>query len=276
MLRGLCCSIAILGLFLAVEPDPLAPDPESSRPIAAKDSVFMEEMTWMEIRDAMRAGKTTAIIATGGLEQNGPYLATGKHNIILRGTTDAIARKLKNALVATIVPYVPEGDLDPPTLHMKYPGSISLTEETYERLLTDLCTSMKVHGFKNIVLIGDSGGNQDGMKAVAANLNAKWDTTKTKVQFIPEYYDYAAVAEWLKQQGINEVFEGIHDEFAISALMMAVDPESIRARQRIAAGQFRINGIELAPVEKTIEWGKRIIEFRADATVKAIRAATGE
>lgn len=273
MFRGLCSIAAIVGLSLAAVQDPTAPDPESPRPIPASNTVFMEEMTWMEIRDAMRDGKTTAIIATGGLEQNGPYLATGKHNIILRGTTEAIARKLNNALVATIVPYVPEGDLDPPSLHMKYPGSISLSEETYQRLLIDLCRSMKANGFRNIVLIGDSGGNQDGMKAVAASLNSKWDTTKTKVHFIPEYYNYAAVADWLKQHGINEQFEGIHDEFAISALMMAVDPESTRATARIAANKFRINGIELAPVEKTAEWGKRIIEFRADATVKAIQKA---
>ena len=91
------------------------------------DSVFIEQLTWMEVRDAMKAGKTTVIIPTGGVEQNGPYLATGKHNYILRATTEAIARKLGNALVAPIVVFVPEGDIDPPSLHMKYPGTISLT-----------------------------------------------------------------------------------------------------------------------------------------------------
>lgn len=273
MVRGLCSVASLLGVLIFIVPDPTAPDPESARPIPAKETLFMEEMTWMEVRDAMRAGKTTAIIATGGVEQNGPYLATGKHNIILRGTTEAIARKLGDALIATIVPYVPEGDLEPASLHMKYPGSISLTEDTYRRLLTDLCKSMKANGFRHIVLIGDSGGNQEGMKAVAADLNSKWDTTKNTVHFVPEYYNYAAVGEWLKQQGIKEEFEGIHDEFAISALMMAVDPESTRANSRIATNQFRINGIELAPIEKTAAWGRRIIEFRAEATVKAIRAA---
>ena len=80
------------------------PAPDAKRPIEALDSVFIEELTWMEVRDALKAGKTTVIIPTGGVEQNGPYLATGKHNYVLRATTEAIARKLGNALVASTSP----------------------------------------------------------------------------------------------------------------------------------------------------------------------------
>src|SRR3954471_18594501 len=54
------------------------------RPIAALDSVWTEELTWMEIRDALKAGKTTGLILTGGVESNGPHLATGKHNFVLK------------------------------------------------------------------------------------------------------------------------------------------------------------------------------------------------
>ena len=159
-------SFGFLSLFFAAVPDPTSPDPNSPRPIEAVDSVFIEELTWMEVRDAIKAGKTTVIIPTGGVEMNGPYLATGKHNYILRATTEAIARKLGNALVAPIVAFVPEGDIEPATQHMRYPGSISLTEETYERLLTDICASLRAHGFAHIVLIGDSGGNQDRKSVV--------------------------------------------------------------------------------------------------------------
>jgi creatinine amidohydrolase/Fe(II)-dependent formamide hydrolase-like protein len=247
------------------------PKPDAPRPIDVHDSVWIEELTWMEVRDAMKAGKKTVIIPTGGVEQNGPYLATGKHNYVLKATGEAIARKLGDALVAPIVPFVPEGDIDPPTVHMKYPGTITLTEETYERLLTDICASFKTHGFEHIVMIGDSGGNQTGMKAVAAKLNEKWAGGKSRVHFIPEYYDYPNVTKWLKQQGIVEKDEGFHDDFAITSIIMTVDPMAVRMKQRIAAGKFSINGIELAPAEKTIEWGKKIVDLRAEATVKAIK-----
>lgn len=254
-------------------PDPVKPDPESPRLIAGRDTVFIEDMTWMEVRDALRAGKTTVIVATGGVEQNGPYLVTGKHNVVLKATTEAIARKLGSTLVAPIVPFVPEGDIDPPSQHMKYPGTISVSEDTFERLLTDICNSLKTHGFSDVILIGDSGGNQAGMKKVAEQLNAKWKPHKCTARFIPEYYDFGAVAKWLEQQGIRQVPEGLHDDFAMTAMMMAVDPESVRTRQRIAVNRFTINGVDLAPVEKTIEWGRKIIDFRAEMTIKAYRAA---
>ncbi len=260
------------GLLAAQAPRALTPDPNAPRPIDALDSVFIEELTWMEVRDALKAGKTTALVATGGVEQNGPYLATGKHNVVLRATTEAVARKLGNALVAPVVAFVPEGDIDPPTGHMKYPGTISLTEDTYQRLLTEICASLRAHGFEHVVLLGDSGGNQKGMKEVAERLNARWKG-KGRGHFVPEYYDYPAVAKWLEQQGIKQTDEGLHDDFAMTAQMMAVDPTTVRMKQRIAAKKFTINGVELAPAEKTIEWGKKIVEFRAEATVKAIRRA---
>ena len=270
-----------LALFIgaplpAATPDPISPDPNTARPIDAVDTVFIEDMTWMEIRDAMRDGKRTVIVATGGVEQNGPYLVTGKHNVVLRATTESVARQLGDALVAPIVPFVPEGDFDPPTIHMKYPGTISVSEETFVSLLRDICESLRTHGFEHIVLIGDSGGNQMGMQNVAKRLSAKWGDGKTRVHYVAEYYNFDAVTEWLESQGIKQTPEGFHDDFAMTAMMMAVDPSSVRMKQRIDAGKFRINGVELAPAEKTIQWEKRIVDFRARATVKAIRAAIGK
>jgi creatinine amidohydrolase len=276
MWRILTPAVLLLAVFAAPLPDPVNPDPNTPRPIDAVDSVFIEDLTWMEIRDAMKGGKDTVIVATGGVEQNGPYLVAGKHNIILKATTEAIARKLGNTLVAPIVPFVPEGAIDPPDSHMKYPSTISVTEETFASLLTDICGSLRAHGFKRIILIGDSGGNQAGMKNVTAALNAKWKGDRSTVYFIPEYYDFAGVAKWLEKQGIKQTDEGLHDDFAMTAMMMSVDPSSVRTKQRIAAGKFRINGVDLAPAEKTIEWGRKIVDFRAEQTVKLIRAATNQ
>ncbi len=273
MWRCLPLTLLALAFFAPQLPDPVNPDPNTPRPIEAVDSVFIEDLTWMEVRDALRDGKDTVIVATGGVEQNGPYLVAGKHNIILRATTEAIARKLGKTLVAPIVPFVPEGSIDPPDSHMKYPSTISVTEQTFASLLTDICGSLRAHGFKRIILIGDSGGNQAGMKQVAADLNAKWQGDRTRVYFIPEYYDFTAVSAWLEEQGIKQTPEGLHDDFAMTAMMMSVDPQSVRAKERMAAGKFQINGIDLAPAEKTIQWGRKIVAFRADQTVKAIHKA---
>ena len=274
MSRLAVCAVLVCAVsFLTAQRSAIRPDPNGPRPIAAHDSVFIEELTWMEVRDAIKAGKTTALVATGGVEQNGPYLATGKHNVILRAATESIARKLGDTLVAPIVAFVPEGNIDPPSGHMKYPGTISVSEDTFQRLLTDICASLQAHGFRRIILIGDSGGNQDGMKAVARKLDAQWKEKKTRVHFIAEYYDYPGVKKWLDAQGLKQKNEGLHDDFAITAQMMVVDPTTVRMKERIAADRFRINGVELAPAEKTIAWGKKIIEFRTEQTIKAIRKA---
>jgi creatinine amidohydrolase/Fe(II)-dependent formamide hydrolase-like protein len=275
-------TLLLVGLALAVpfqtpKPSPVAPDPNTPRPIEAVDTVFIADMTWMEVRDAMKAGKDTVLIASGGVEQNGPYLVADKHQVVLRATTDAIARKLGNALVAPLVNLVPEGDIDPPTEHMKYPSTVSVSEDTYRRLLTDICSCYRTHGFKHIVMIADSGGNQAGMKAVAEHLTAKWKDGKSRVYYIPEYYNYGDVKKWLEDQGVKQTDEGLHDDFAITAIMMTGDPSSVRMKQRVAAGKFKINGIDLAPADKTIEWGKKVVDFRADVAVKAIRkTVTGD
>ncbi len=272
--------LSVLGLFTVGAANFLyaqatTPDPETPRVLDAHDTVFLEEMTWLEVRDAIRAGKTTAIIPTGGIEQNGPYLALGKHNYILQATTDRIARMLGDALVAPIVSFVPEGNIDPPSGHMLYPGTISVTEETFRALLRDIARSLRAHGFLNIILIGDSGGNQDGMRAVADQLSAAWAEDETEIHFIPEYYDNPLWNQWLELRGIQQVDEGLHDDVRHSAIMMTVDPTTVRMEQRIAQGMFSINGVALEPSDLTIELGWELVEYQATITANAIRMAIG-
>jgi creatinine amidohydrolase/Fe(II)-dependent formamide hydrolase-like protein len=279
-LQARFCAVFLFGVLPAAaqvgaSPAAVNPDPNTPRPIAAYDSVFIDQLTWMEVRDALRAGKTTAIIATGGIEQSGPYLATGKHNYVLRATTEAIARKLGNALVAPIVPFVPEGNIDPPSGHMRYPGTVGVRPETFKLLLADIASCLRTQGFEHIILIGDHQANQPGLKEVAESLSAKWAGGRTTIHYIPEYYNNEAMHRFLEAHGIHEVDEGLHDEFGITAVMMSVDPNSVRASQRIRAGKFSINGVKLSPTAKTIAAGKQVVEYRAAVTVEAIRKSIG-
>ena len=244
----------------------------SERPIEALNSVWIEELTWMEVRDLLAAGTNTAIISTGGIEQNGPYVATGKHNYVLQGTCESIARSLGNALCAPIVKLVPEGDIDEPSGHMRYPGTISLRQETFEAVLDDVASSLRAHGFEHIVFIGDSGGNQSGMENVAAALNERW--YDAHAHFIPEYYRYGGGDFLERELGIVETEDdGIHDSFGITSLMMVVDPTVVRYEQRVDAGLARINGVPIAPKEETIEIGKKLMAYRTALTVEKIRAS---
>lgn len=251
---------------------------DTPNPLTPPDTVWIEEMTWMDVRDAFRAGKTSVIISTGGIEPNGPWLALGKHNYVLRANCDAIARKLGNALCAPIVPFVPEGSLDPKSGHMTTIGTISLEESTFQALLTDIVRSYKMHGFANIILIGDSGGNQNGMKTVANTLHAEW-RGKPAVVHIPEYYAYSTVAKLLVDLGVTKEgarTDALHDDPGISLNMFMTDPASVRWEQRVKAGKAAIDGVSLADTARNLEIGRKIVEMRAANTVAAIRKALAE
>ena len=242
-----------------------------TRPIDMHDTVWIEDLTMLEVRDLLKAGKTTALILTGGIEENGPYLTTGKHNNVLRVTGDAIARRLGNALVAPIVTLEP-GNPE----RIRTPGTVLLSQETYRAVLTDMATSLKTQGFKNIFLLGDSGGNIKPMQEVADALSAKWkgDPAGARIFSVPEYYNYGEVEEFEKTAlGIHEQMEGLHDDYYISAIIAVHDPNGVRMPERMKAGKFAINGVSLAPIEKTVENGKKIIAFRTEKTVAAIRKA---
>jgi creatinine amidohydrolase len=262
---------------------PAAPDLNAPRPIDARDSVWIEELTWMEVRDAIKAGKTTAIVPTGGMEQNGPYVATGKHNYVLQATAEAIARRLGDALVAPIVKFVPEGRIDPPSGHMRFHGTISLSDATFVALLTDIVSSLKQHGFKNLVLIGDSGGNAGGMQKVADALNAEWAKSGVHVYHVREYYESDMWSfDYLKQIGVKQLPDvksasraGIHDDYHYESIIMTVDPAHVRMKERQAKKLFSINSVDMNPPEKTIENGRKLVEYRTGITVAAIRKAVG-
>lgn len=240
------------------------------RPIDMHDSVWIENLTMLEVRDQIKNGKSTALVLTGGIEENGPYLTTGKHNNVLKATGESIARRLGNALVAPIVTLEP-GNPARPNLS---PGTIVLSRETYKAMLTDIATSLRSQGFKDIFFLGDSGGNMRPMTEVAQALNADWKGERAVAYVIPEYYNYADVEKFEEEVlGIHEKLEGYHDDYYISSIIATVDTNGIRMAERRKAGKFVINGVPLDPIEKTIANGKRIVEFRTDATVAAIKKA---
>ncbi len=138
------------------------------------DSVFVEDLTWTELRDVIQRGWTTIVLPTGGTEQNGPHMALGKHNVRARILSERIARTLGKTLVAPVLAYVPEGGLAPPTGHMRFAGTITLSEQAFQSVLESGARSLRLHGFRDIVLLGDSGSNQPGQRAVAARLNRQW------------------------------------------------------------------------------------------------------
>jgi creatinine amidohydrolase/Fe(II)-dependent formamide hydrolase-like protein len=227
------------------------------------------------VRDAIRAGKTTVIISTGGMEPNGPWIATGKHNFVLQSNCEAIARKMGNALCAPIVKFVPEGNIDPPSSHMTTWGTMSMREETFRAMLADMVHSLKMHGFKVIIMIGDSGGNQAGQRYVADSLTKIWSGDPI-VAHVQEYYTYAVAAKYMEDHGIKDdtsKAEHLHDDPIIALNIFNTNPKFIRWAERKKVGKATINGTNLADSAKSAALAKEIVNFRAQYTIDAINKA---
>jgi creatinine amidohydrolase/Fe(II)-dependent formamide hydrolase-like protein len=240
------------------------------RPIDMHDTVWIEDLTMLEVRDLIKAGKTSALVLTGGIEENGPYLTTGKHNNVLRATGESIARRLGNALVAPIVTLEPGN----PARQNLSPGTIVLSPATYKAVLSDIATSLRSQGFTDVFFLGDSGGHLKPAEEVAAALNAEWKGQGAVAYHVPEYYNYAEVEKFEQDAlGIHEKLEGLHDDYYITSIIATVPTDGIRMPERRKAGKFVINGVPLDPIDKTIANGKKIVAFRTDAAVAAIKKA---
>jgi creatinine amidohydrolase/Fe(II)-dependent formamide hydrolase-like protein len=155
--------------------------------------VFLEEMTWTEVRDALKAGRTTILVPIGGTEQSGPYIALGKHNVRVKVLSGRIAEGLGTALVAPVIAYVPEGSIQPPTGHMRFPGTITIPESVFEQTLESAARGFRLHGFRDVVFLGDHGDYQKSIRKAVETLNREWAGTSTRAHAIDEYYRAATV-----------------------------------------------------------------------------------
>ena len=237
------------------------------------DTVFLEELTWVEVREMIDNGKTVVIIPTGGTEQNGPHMFLGKHNYIIRYTAEQMARRLGNALVAPVLQYVPEGDYNREGFGEK-PGVITNPAPTFTKVLESAARSLQAHGFEDILIIGDSGGNQGGMEAAADNVNADWSGTGSRVFALRDYYavgrdNYRA---WmLAQFGYGPETVGGHAGISDTSQVLAVYPAGIRMEKRAPLGGSPDSGVSGDPTKATADIGRMGLEFKINAGLAQYR-----
>jgi creatinine amidohydrolase len=237
---------------------------------AVPASVYIEDLTWNELRDLVAQGKTTVIVPIGGTEQNGPHMAIGKHNVRVKLLAGKIAAALGNALVAPVIAYVPEGRLDPPTGHMRFPGTITVPEDAFRETIEYAARSFKQHGFRDIVFLGDHGSYQNDEAAIAQRLDREWAATPVRVHAILEYYQASehGLASLLESRGYPAGEVGTHAGLADTSLMLALDPSLVRA-DRLKPGE----GDDGDPSRASAELGKFGVDLIIGKTVDAIKQA---
>jgi creatinine amidohydrolase len=244
--------------------------PAGLGPTSPPDTLFIDELTWEETRDLMKAGKTTVIVPTGGTERNGYHMALGKHNVIVSYAANAIARRLGNALIAPVIQYVPEGNVD-----RQNAGAISLPSPAYDQLLDAAARSLEAHGFREILFIGDSGGNQAGMRAVANALNEEWKGRRVRAFALTDYYeqgrnDYRA---WLlATYKYDDKIVGSHAGISDTSQLLFVKPSAVRKDRIQPWGGPADSGVSGDPTKATARIGEKGIEFKVAAGLRQYAA----
>jgi len=231
--------------------------------VPVPNSVFLEELTWVEVRDAIDSGKTTIIVPTGGTEQNGPHMVLGKHNFLVTYKAGEFAKQLGNALVAPAIAYVPEGEINPPTSHMRFAGTISIPQDVFVQVLEYTARSFRQHGFLDIVFIGDSGGNQTGQQVVAQLLNEEWASTDVRVHHITAFYPGRG-DDWVVSQGVSAEDVGGHAGTHDTSSLMYLNPSMLRFDKMLPGRNGDGQGHTGDPAKSTALFGQQILQMQID------------
>lgn len=237
------------------------------------DTVELASMTQSALHAARAAGFSTVIVPTGGLEQNGPHMILGKHDYLVAHAARRIARTLGRTLVAPVIPFVPEGDYDPPSGHLRFPGTIGVPDSVLAGVLEGVARRLKAAGFTTIVFIGDHGQSQPVQAGVAARLSHEWATAGVQVAQIATYYTAPEQAVTLRQEGFSDAEIGQHASVVDTSEMLAVHPAGVYlGRYRPPSFRLEDTGVYGDPTRSGAALGERLIRMRIDAAVREIRA----
>jgi creatinine amidohydrolase len=229
------------------------------------------DMTWIEVRDAIRAGRRTVIVPSGGLEQNGPHMAIGKHDYIVAWAARRIAAGLGDALVAPVVSYVPQGDYDPPTGNMIFPGTIGVPDDVFAATLEGIARSLRHAGFDTICFIADHGPSIGPQTQVADKLTAEWGSAGPKVIAVNAYYADVAETAYLRAQGEPDTAIGEHATIADTSELMAVHPAAVDLTRLPAhASSWASLGINGDPRRATVTRGEAMMDLKVNAAIAQI------
>lgn len=249
--------------------------PQSTLTAPMPNTVDMADMTWVDVRSAIDHGYTVAIVPTGGIEQNGPHMVLGKHDYIVHKTANRIARELGRALVTPVVSFVPEGDYDPPSGNMMFPGTLGVPESVFAQVLEGIARSLKSAGFKTICFIGDHGGNQAAQAAVAAKLTREWAGQAMTVLHVADYYNVdEPQKKYLREKGKTPAMIGDHAGLIDTSELLASHPQGVDLT-RLATLPLRSEptGHSGDPMHASAEYGAALLEIKINAALRQIRAA---
>ena len=196
----------------------------------------VQDCNWMQLEEYLR-GDDRIVLPFGSIEQHA-YLSLGVDMIL----SERVAVEAAEPLGVPVMPSLPYG-ITP--YFAAYPGSPTLSVETYQSVVRDLLDSLYGQGFRRFVLVNGHGGNDPGGAAADAwkrdhpDAQAVWHNwwngprTWEVVQSIDSDASHASWLEnfpWTRLDGVTPPPE--RKPMADVSGMRETDPVELRAQLR--------------------------------------------
>ncbi len=257
--------------------------------------IILEEMSWVEVDEAIKSGRDTVIIASGVVEQHGPQLPLNTDTVLGHYGCVEIAKKMKTVLVGPPINFGVTWNL------RDFPGTIHLRDETFIQFLIDYTDSLIRAGFKNIIYLCQHGSNKSALEAIVHRYNL--DQKKARVMYF---------APWIyAPEGLGTLFSrevGFHANETETSMMLHVAPDLVQMDKaegiveipdappirdksyrfliqvnspttelgRGGAWSITDTGAFGTPSKATKEFGERLVEGYIDNIVKDLKVILGE
>jgi len=222
------------------------------------------------------AARTIAVLPVAATEQHGPHLPLSVDTVLVNGIVAAALPHLASDLKVLFLPTQAVG-LSPE--HARFPGTLTLKNETILRLWTDLGESVAAAGVKKLVLFNAHGGNVSVMDLVARDLRARLNMLVYSVSWFN--------LPLLDEQGndASAQFSPVEHRFGIHAgdietsMMLALDPAHVdmsQAQHFASAAQARSTQFDILGNGKSAKLGWQMQDYNPAGAVGNAAAATAD
>jgi creatinine amidohydrolase len=239
-------------------------------------AVDLYTLSWPEVRQEIEAGRDTIVLSFGAVEQHGHHLPLGTDSIF----GDELGRALAERLDAIHAPTVRVGCS---RHHLAFPGTMSIEEETFERMVGDIVRGWAGHGFRRIVLLPTHGGNFAPLTGAVERLGPIEGVNVIAVGDLSVLME--ATLGLGPELGVSSAESGVHSGEWETSMMLSLHPELVRMDRAVAGytgdlpsglERFLGEGIHVLtdtgvfgdPTHATADNGKKYVERLVDLTVE--------
>jgi creatinine amidohydrolase len=209
-------------------------------------SRYFIELTQPEIAAQLKA-HPLVILPAGSVEQHGPHLPTGTDIFAANVIAHAVAERMDGLVL-------PGGPLGVTPLHMAYEGTISLSPDTYIRLVTDTCAATAKHGARDLLILNWHEGNIPPLALAADAIHRQFGMTVVTVQ-----------ACYVAEEMFGQEFNGLTHGGEIEALTVLAYRPELAHLDRIDGSSDHQHGRHMDSLRRTRAYQPVLTDVRAIA-----------